>query len=57
MCVTVWQSSVATMEPILAQEVPCSREISDLLLARHHLGVPQHSYHRLRALQPARLAD
>lgn len=43
----VCQSSVETLEPFLPQEVSCSREIGDVLLAGHHLGVPQHSHHRL----------
>lgn len=43
----VCQSSMEALEPFLPQEVSCSREICDVLLAGHHLGVPQHSHHRL----------
>lgn len=53
----VCQSSVAAMEPFLSQEVSCCCEISDILLVGNHLGVPQHSHHRLGALQPTRLVD
>lgn len=36
----VCQSSVATLEPFLSKEVSRCREISDVLLAGDHLGVP-----------------
>lgn len=45
------------MESFLPQEVSRRREVGDLLLAGHHPGFPQHPHHRLRALQPAGLAD
>lgn len=50
------QSSVEALEPVLSKEVSCGGEIGHFLLAGHHPGVPQHSHHRLRALQPARVA-
>lgn len=53
----VCQSSVAAVEPVMPEKMSRSCEVSDVLLAGHHLGVPQHPHHRLWALQPARLAD
>ena len=43
----VCQSSVATVEPFLSQEVSCCCEICVVLLAGHRLGVPQYSHHCL----------
>lgn len=51
------QSALAPLEQVLSQEVPVGRQIGAFLLAGHHPGVPQHSHHIIRALQPAHVAD
>lgn len=51
-----FQPLLAPVESVLQEEVPRCREVQHLLLAGHLPGFPQHTHHRLRALQPAPLA-
>lgn len=51
------QSALAPLEQVLPQKVSFGRQIGAFLLAGHHPGVPQHTHHIVRALQPAPVAD
>lgn len=52
----LFQSALASLEPVVSKELSFGCEICAVLLACDHPGVPQHFDHLIRTLQPAHVA-